>query len=70
MLLPPVLEPDQAKSFAQSLCFVRVPAELLHPKPSEADDDDAFVFVDTSTLAKISCFSGDWVRIEVSKMRQ
>ena len=55
------------KVFRTEPLLRRVPTELLHPKPSEADDDDAFVFVDTSTLAKISCFSGDWVRIEVSK---
>ena len=45
----------------------KVPAEMLHPKPSPQEDDDSFVFVDTSTLAKLGCFSGDWARIEIAK---
>jgi peroxin-6 len=42
----------------------RIPAEALHPRPRGEDDDDAFIFVDVSSLAKIGCFSGDWVKIE------
>ncbi|BDD63491.1 peroxisomal assembly protein [Monascus purpureus] len=41
-----------------------IPIELLHPRPREDDDVDSFVFVDVTTLARIGCFSGDWVRIE------
>ena len=41
-----------------------IPSEVLHPKPREDDDVDSFVFVDISTLARIGCFSGDWVRVE------
>ena len=41
-----------------------IPNEILHPKPREDDDVDSFIFVDVNTLARIGCFSGDWVRIE------
>lgn len=47
-----------------------IPPELLHPRPRDDDDVDAFVFVDISALAKIGCFSGDWVRIEESEEPQ
>ncbi|KAK7521744.1 peroxin 6 [Phyllosticta citriasiana] len=42
----------------------KIPEEMLHPKPGSEDDEEARVFVDTNTLVKIGCFSGDWVRIE------
>ncbi|KIV95651.1 hypothetical protein PV10_03277 [Exophiala mesophila] len=55
------------KVFRTQPLLQKVPIDLLHPRPSLEDDDQSFVFIDTSTLAKIGCFSGDWVRIEVSK---
>ncbi|PYH93781.1 peroxisomal biogenesis factor 6 [Aspergillus ellipticus CBS 707.79] len=48
----------------------RVPSDLLHPRPREDDDVESFIFVDISTLAKIGCFSGDWVRIEATEEPQ
>ncbi|KAJ5594058.1 uncharacterized protein N7459_000266 [Penicillium hispanicum] len=47
-----------------------VPNEVLHPRPRDDEDVDSFVFVDISTLAKIGCFSGDWVRIEAAEEPQ
>lgn len=41
-----------------------IPSEQLHPKPPDDEDPEARAFVDTTILAKIGCFSGDWVRIE------
>ncbi|RMZ81204.1 hypothetical protein DV737_g2689, partial [Chaetothyriales sp. CBS 132003] len=55
------------KVFRTEALLRKLPVGILHPKPSGEDDDDSFVFVDTTSLAKIGCFSGDWVRIEVSK---
>lgn len=55
------------KVFKTQALLRKVPAELLHPRPNIEDDEEAFVFIDTSTLAKIGCFSGDWVRIEIAK---
>ncbi|RMZ84226.1 hypothetical protein DV738_g849, partial [Chaetothyriales sp. CBS 135597] len=55
------------KVFRTEPLLRKLPVDILHPKPSAEDDDDSFVFVDTTSLAKIGCFSGDWVRIEVSK---
>lgn len=43
-----------------------LPAEILHPKPNSDDDEEARVFVDISSLTKIGCFSGDWVRLEAA----
>jgi peroxin-6 len=47
-----------------------MPTELLHPKPKEDDDTDSFIYVDISTLVKVGCFSGDWVRIEATEEPQ
>lgn len=47
-----------------------VPFEMLHPRPRDDDDEESLVFVDISTLAKIGCFSGDWVRIEATEEPQ
>jgi peroxin-6 len=47
-----------------------IPNELLYPKPRDDEDVEAVIFVDISTLAKIGCFSGDWVRIEASEEPQ
>ena len=55
------------KVFRTEALIRTVPKQALHPKPSIDDDEEAFVFVDTSTLNKIGCFSGDWVRIEAAK---
>lgn len=44
----------------------QVPTEMLHPKPPVDEDEEARVFVDTALLAKIGCFSGDWVRVEAA----
>ncbi|OAP63708.1 hypothetical protein AYL99_02935 [Fonsecaea erecta] len=55
------------KVFRTEALLRRVPIELMHPQPSLDDDEESFVFIDTSTLAKIGCFSGDWVRIEVAR---
>ncbi|KAK5072505.1 peroxisomal assembly protein [Lithohypha guttulata] len=55
------------KVFRTEALLKKMPAELLHPRPSPQEDDDSFVFVDTSTLAKLGCFSGDWARVEVAR---
>ncbi|KAK5957390.1 peroxisomal assembly protein [Knufia fluminis] len=55
------------KVFRTEALLRKVPAEMLYPKPSLQEDDDSFVFVDTSMLAKLGCFSGDWARIEVAR---
>ena len=52
--------------FKTSKLSRRPPTNLLFPKPHHDDDDDAFIFVDTSDLSKLGCFSGDWIRVESS----
>ena len=54
----------RGKVFKSRGLLRRVPDDLLHPRPSIEDDEEARIFVDTSALVKIGCFSGDWVRIE------
>ncbi|KAI8226515.1 Peroxisomal biogenesis factor 6 [Colletotrichum sp. SAR 10_96] len=44
-----------------------IAVDLLHPKPAPEDDDEARIFVDISSLSKIGCFSGDWVRVEAAE---
>ncbi|ORY66283.1 P-loop containing nucleoside triphosphate hydrolase protein [Pseudomassariella vexata] len=44
-----------------------IPADLLHPKPTAEDDEEARIYVDIASLAGIGCFSGDWVRVEASE---
>ncbi|KAJ3529430.1 hypothetical protein NM208_g9764 [Fusarium decemcellulare] len=45
----------------------QISSDLLHPKPSLEDDEEARIYVDVSSLSRIGCFSGDWVRIEVAE---
>ncbi|KAI0137009.1 peroxisomal biogenesis factor 6 [Xylariales sp. AK1849] len=44
-----------------------IPPDLLHPKPSGDDDEESRVYVDITSLTRIGCFSGDWVRLEGSE---
>ncbi|PLB52634.1 peroxisome assembly factor-2 [Aspergillus steynii IBT 23096] len=58
------------KVFKAESLLRRVTNDLLHPKPREDDDTESFIFVDISVLAKIGCFSGDWVKIEATEEPQ
>ncbi|KAK3899301.1 hypothetical protein C8A05DRAFT_37095 [Staphylotrichum tortipilum] len=44
-----------------------IPPDVLHPKPTPVDDEEARIYVDTKDLSRIGCFSGDWVRVEASQ---
>ncbi|KAA8635249.1 hypothetical protein SMACR_01643 [Sordaria macrospora] len=43
-----------------------IPPELLHPKPTPEDDEEARIYVDMRDLTRVGCFSGDWVRVEAA----
>ncbi len=45
----------------------KIPESLLHPKPPSEEDEEARVFVEAPALARLGCFSGDWVKIEPSE---
>lgn len=45
----------------------KIPDELLHPRPAVEEDEEARVFVDSQSLARLGCFSGDWAKIEPSE---
>lgn len=55
---------QRSKTLKAQALIDRIPSELLFPKPLDHEDDDARVFVDTSVLARIGCFSGDWLAVE------
>ncbi|RPB17526.1 AAA-domain-containing protein [Morchella conica CCBAS932] len=55
----------QGKEFKTQSLTTPIPSGLLFPKPKDYDDDEARVFVKVGDLAKLGCFSGDWVRISI-----
>jgi peroxin-6 len=57
----------KSKVFKAQGLLQSIPDELVHPKPGGEDDEEARVFVDTNTLVKIGCFSGDWAKIEATE---
>ncbi|UKZ81237.1 hypothetical protein TrVFT333_009009 [Trichoderma virens FT-333] len=54
--------PDRARGRLFKVHGLRkqIPSDLLHPKPSPEDDEEARIYVDVASLSKIGCFSGDW----------
>jgi peroxin-6 len=44
-----------------------IPPDVLHPKPTPQDDEEARIYVDVRELNRIGCFSGDWVRVEAAR---
>ncbi|KAF2786353.1 AAA-domain-containing protein [Melanomma pulvis-pyrius CBS 109.77] len=57
---------SKSKIFKAQGLLQPISDELIHPKPGGEDDEEARVFVDTNTLVKVGCFSGDWVKIEAT----
>lgn len=57
----------RSKVFRAQGLIERISSELLHPKPSTDEDEEARVYVDSQALARLGCFSGDWVRIEAAE---
>jgi peroxin-6 len=58
---------NKSKVFKAQGLLQSIPDELVYPKPGGEDDEEARVFVDTNTLVKVGCFSGDWVKIEATE---
>ena len=54
------------KTLKAEVLLQRIPQEALFPRPGDDEDDESFVFVDINMLAKVGCFSGDWVKIEIA----
>ncbi|KAL8643678.1 MAG: hypothetical protein Q9226_008194, partial [Calogaya cf. arnoldii] len=46
-----------------------IPNGMLHPRPTDDEDDESRVYVDVKNLLRLRCFSGDWVRIRVISSR-
>ena len=55
---------DSGKTFKVKGLLSKIPDDLLHPKPSSDEDEEARVFVDIKMLVKLGCFSGDWIKVE------
>ncbi|UPX11714.1 peroxisomal assembly protein [Ascochyta rabiei] len=58
---------SKSKVFKAHGLLQSISDELVHPRPGSEDDEEARVFVDTNTLVKVGCFSGDWVKLEASE---
>lgn len=58
---------NKSKVFKAQGLLQSISEELVHPKPGAEDDEEARVFVDTNTLVKVGCFSGDWVKLEATE---
>lgn len=56
----------RGKLFEARGLFMHIPDDALHPKPNAEDDEEARIYVDTTSLVKLGCFSGDWVRVEAA----
>ncbi|RDW95269.1 putative peroxin-6 [Coleophoma crateriformis] len=57
---------QQGRLFKAQGLLKPLPEQILHPKPSSDEDEEARVFVDINSLTKVGCFSGDWVRLEAA----
>lgn len=57
----------RSKVFQACGLLERIPDELVHPKPSSEDDEEIRIFVDTASLTRIGCFSGDWIKLEAAE---
>ncbi|KAH9825723.1 ATPase family associated with various cellular activities (AAA) [Teratosphaeria destructans] len=57
----------RSKMFRAQGLLDRVPEALLHPRPASEEDEEARVYVDSNALARLGCFSGDWVKIEAAE---
>ncbi|THX41582.1 AAA-domain-containing protein [Aureobasidium pullulans] len=57
----------RTKTFKTQGLLERIPDDSLYPKPGSQYDEEARVYVDTSALAKLGCFSGDWVQMQVAE---
>jgi peroxin-6 len=57
----------RSKVFRTQGLLEQVSDELLHPRPAAGDDEEARAYVDAGALARLGCFSGDWITIEESQ---
>jgi len=57
----------RSKTFKTQGLLKPVPDELLQPRPAKEEDEEARVYVDATALARLGCFSGDWVRVEAAE---
>ena len=43
--------------------IVPIPNDILYPRPSSDEDQEARIYVDMKLLVKLKCFSGDWIKL-------
>lgn len=53
------------KVFTTRPLLQAIPTGALYPRPGHQDDSEARVFIRVGDLAKLGCFSGDWVRVSL-----
>ncbi|KAF2724938.1 AAA-domain-containing protein [Polychaeton citri CBS 116435] len=59
---------NRSKVFRAQGLMQPIANEVLYPRPAAEEDEEARVYVDAAALARLGCFSGDWVRIESSEI--
>ncbi|KAK6436964.1 peroxisomal assembly protein [Oleoguttula sp. CCFEE 5521] len=57
----------RSKTFRAQCLLHPIPDSVLHPRPPSTEDEEIRVFVDSTTLTRLGCFSGDWIKIEASQ---
>ena len=55
--------PGTGKSFQACSLMAPVPIDLLHPRPSDIEDEEVRVFINVKDLTRLKCFSGDWIKL-------
>lgn len=58
---------ERGKLFKPRSLLSRIPNEILNPRPSSEEDEEARLYVDIKTLLKLGAFSGDWVKVRASQ---
>jgi len=57
---------ERGKSFKPRTLLTRIADEVLNPRPSGEEDEEARLYVDIKVLMKLGAFSGDWVKVQAS----
>jgi len=58
---------ERGKLFKPRSLLSRIPNEILNPRPSSEEDEEARLYVDVKVLMKLGAFSGEWVKVRASQ---
>lgn len=57
---------QRGKVFKPRTLRGKIPDEMLNPRPSNEEDEEARIYVDIKTLMKLGIFSGDWAKVQTT----